>query len=144
MGEFDKFVDGYGTAWRYVRAGFGATVRVRDETDHEDVQLETKEIRAERKASRSLFWPAVVLAFVFHAAVLAALTYGASRLFHSASETLLAVLVCTAYGLSFLATTLQITKGRVERVELHALTVHEELLRVKEAVRALKEEVRGR
>ncbi len=117
------WTDGYGVKWRKIRTWGGGSVRIRDEVDHEDVQLEQKEIHAERKTVKTFFWPMVVFIFCVNAGILSALVDMAMWIFSGANLAVFVTVICTAYAIAIITVTANSINARVERMELHALTV---------------------
>jgi hypothetical protein len=96
--------------------------------DHEEVSLEMKEIQAERRATKQLFWPLVALTFLLNLLVLSLLLTAATWLLPELSLAVMAIVICVAYASAVLLVTLHSVGARVGRMEFHALTVHNAVL----------------
>ncbi len=74
----------------------------------------------------------VVFAFCVNAGILSALVYVAMLMFSGANPAVLATVICTAYAMAIILVNAASIRARVERMELHALTVHEEILKLQD------------
>jgi membrane protein implicated in regulation of membrane protease activity len=96
------------------------------------VQDELHEMRRANKANASVVWIVVPLAFLIHAAALALIVLGATWLF-GGSPTVVGV-TCAAYISAVFGWALQRLQQRIDQASIHATSVHDEILRVKELI----------
>ncbi len=106
--------------------------------DPEEVQLELREIARERKEFRQaalLLW---AFGFAFQATALAGLVAAARWVFSNSDPTTVAVITCTAFIGTVISLAVYKVERRVNRMEMHALTVQAEVLGAKEKIEAMK------
>ena len=130
----NKSVDGFGNKWRYVRLPGGETRRVRDHIDHEDVQLEQREILEARALLHNAFWFIATIAGVLTAIIIGALVYLAHSQFPNLNLFVFAVITSSSLLSGLLVAYNIQLRNRVYRMELHLLTVHDEVLSIKECL----------
>ncbi len=108
--------------------------------DHEDVQQELYEIIKHRKTFGRVIlfvWPIV---FFLNALFLSAILWIVLWLFDGINFLAAVSVVCTSYISTALLSATGRVYQRIERMEIHALTIHNEVLKIKE----LLEEARRR
>lgn len=98
----------------------------------DDVQDEQHEIRRANKANASVVWIVVPVAFLIHAAALALIVSGANWIF-GGSPSVVGV-TCAAYISAVLGWALQRIQQRADQTAIHATSVHDEVLKVKELI----------
>jgi len=99
----------------------------------DDVQYELHSIRRVSKENRTIVWVVVPVAFLAHSAVLALIVSGATRIFGD-SPSVVGV-TCAAYVSAVLGWALQRVQQRADRTAIHAISVHDEILRVQELIK---------
>ena len=113
----------------------GRTVMVEDRgSDHEDVQLEMKEVAKARQDDQKYYFPALGIGFLMHATIFGAIAYLTMQLTTAEYRGAALAVMSAAYVASFVSVHSSMIHGRIRRMEVHALTVHEELLRVGDKV----------
>lgn len=105
--------------------------------DHPEVQQELLEIVRDRKQFRSMFWLSWVVALVVNAALLSALVAVVHWLLGGAVQLAAVAITCTAYVCAILGVAMVKLHTRVSRMEMHALTVHNEILATKELAKEM-------
>jgi hypothetical protein len=110
-----------------------------DRIDHDDVQLEQKEVWRAWREDKQNFIPLVVLSFLMNFAVLGLVSYLITmivgRFIPSISSQIVVTMVCGAYVSSLAGIYGSMIYWRLRRVEAHSLTVHEEVLCIGDKVR---------
>lgn len=134
-----KFTDAYGVLWVERKLPNGEVRRFKVNEDHEDVQLEQKEILEERVTAAKSFWPAVAINFVLNVIIFSVLVFVAQLLLPGVNQGVTAIIICSAYFLSVFQVVVNQISSRVYRSELHALTVHDAVLTVQDSVQRLRE-----
>ena len=103
-----------------------------DRIDHEDVQLEQKEVWHAWREDKQNFIPLVALSFLMHFAVLGLASYliimVVGKFFPAISSQIAVTMVCGAYVSSLAGIYGSMIYWRLRRVEAHSLIVHEEVL----------------
>ena len=125
--------------WMYMKGKGGKMVKVVNDTDHEEVQLEQKEILAQRQEHRqgSGAFFTMVVGFLVNLAVLGVLVGGSTFLLSNVlPSTIVAIVVATTYAIVVIAGSVGRMAARVDRMEIHALTLHERLLQLHDKVDA--------
>lgn len=102
------------------------------DSNFDDVQDELQSMRRANKENRAMAWMHVSIAFMVHAAVLALIVYGTTRLF--SGSTAVVGVTCTAYVSAVLGWAVQRLQQRADQMALHATSVHDEVLLVKELI----------
>lgn len=98
----------------------------------DDVQDELHRMRRASKENRTIVWIVVPIAFLAHAAVLAFVVTGAAWIF-GGSPSVVGV-TCAAYVSAVLGWALQRLQQRADQAAIHATSVHDEVLIVKELI----------
>ena len=98
----------------------------------DDVQDEVHSMRRASKQNRTIVWIVVPIAFLAHAAALVLIVSGATWMFGS-SPSVVGV-TCAAYVSAVLGWALQRLQQRSDQTAIHATSVHDEVLLVKELI----------
>ena len=135
----DKFwEDGYGSLWKNIRTPDGIR-RVRVQNDHEDVVLEQNEIFRERRTIESFFWLSVLIGFAINLLIIGGIVLGSVAFFSQENYMMTASVVSAAYVCGIVYAMAAKILARVNRIEIHALTVHYEVLNVKDKLNDIAE-----
>lgn len=102
--------------------------------DHEDVQLELHDIAKERKAYKQVVWVLWPLYFLGNAILLTMIVIISCWIFDGSNLVIVAVITCTAYACAFFGMAAEWLTRRVSRMEMHGLTVQNEVMLVKELI----------
>jgi hypothetical protein len=102
------------------------------ESYFDDVQEELHEMRRINKVNRALLWIAVPVGFLAHAVALALIVSGVTWIF-GGSPSVVGV-TCAAYVCAVLGWALQRIQQKSVQMAIHATSVHDEVLRVKELI----------
>ena len=129
-----KWTGGFGQAWREISMPGGRTVRVKDELDHDEISLEQAEVWKERQSNWSYFWPSVALGSVLSAVLIYSLFIAATLIFSGTDKTVVAAIVSASFVSGLVAALATTIGARVNRIEMHALTLHETVLRLRDAL----------
>ena len=132
--------DGYGSLWKNIRTPDGIR-RVRVQNDHEDVVLEQNEIFRERRTLESFFWLSVLIGFAINLLVIGGIVLGSVAFFSHENYTMIASVVSAAYVCGIVYAMATKIQARVNRIEIHALTVHYEVLNVKDKLNDITEKI---
>ena len=132
--------DGYGSLWKNIRTPDGIR-RVRVQNDHEDVVLEQNEIFRERRTLESFFWLSVLIGFAINLLVIGGIVLGSVAFFSQENYTMIASVVSAAYVCGIVYAMAAKIQARVNRIEIHALTVHYEVLNVKDKLNDITEKI---
>ena len=100
--------------------------------DHSDVDLENHEIRKEKKNFNAIGWFLWLLLVAINGLVLCAFVYGARWLFGDANHIEVTVIACATYVISGVLMYLIRLEQRINRMEMHALTIHNEIMYLQE------------
>jgi len=100
--------------------------------DHSDVDLEYRDIRREKKNLNQIGWFLWILLLVINGFVLCAFVYGVRWLFGDANRIEVTVIACATYVISGVLMYLIRLEQRINRMEMHALTVHNEIMYLQE------------
>ena len=130
--------DGYGSLWKNIHTPDGIR-RVRVQNDHEDVVLEQNEIFRERRTIESFFWLSVLIGFAINLLVIGGIVLGSVAFFSRENYTMIASVVSAAYVCGIVYAMAAKIQARVNRIEIHALTVHYEVLNVKDKLNDIAE-----
>ena len=137
----DKFwEDGYGLLWKNIRTPDGIR-RVRVQNDHEDVVLEQNEIFRERRTIESFFWLSVLIGFAINLLIIGGIVLGSVAFFSQENYMMTASVVSAAYVCGIVYAMAAKIQARVNRIEIHALTVHYEVLNVKDKLNDIAEKI---
>ena len=132
--------DGYGSLWKNIRTPDGIR-RVRVQNDHEDVVLEENDIFRERRTYDSFIWFPVLIGFAINLLVLGGIVLGSVAFFSEKNYTMIASVVSASYVCAIVCGMAAKIQARVNRIELHALTVHNEVLNVKDELKDNAEKI---
>ena len=100
--------------------------------DHKEISLEMREVASHRNTHRFMSRLYMIPSFVLSVGIMLALTYVGRFLFSDYSEALVTTVICIAYGIAVSAAAFYILHERVSRMELHALTIHNEILKIRD------------
>jgi len=100
--------------------------------DHEDVQLEMHDIVKEKRNHKSVYWHGMAIIFVVNVSALTAVWLVVSVVF--TSQLVAMMVICTAYVCAVLGMAIDRMQRRVDRMEMHALTVHNAVLQLREQI----------
>lgn len=106
--------------------------------EHEDVQLEMRDLFRDRRDFGRVYLVVWAASFVATGLAVAALVYLARWIFSDSDPLIVAAVTCTAFLSASIGIGIYKVGRRVDRLELHALTVHNEVLTVKGHVEAAK------
>lgn len=135
MPKLPKYhVDSSGREWHFVNNGKGRHEWVRSNDDHDEVCLEMKEVREAHRKAAADFWPSIALGFILNLVILTFLCAVAILLLPSITSSVVAIVMCCAYSLAYMSALFWKVFNRVVRMEYHAITVHEVLLKVKDKI----------
>ena len=109
-----------------------------DLDDHEDVQLEMHDIMKDKGSHQGAYWYRMAIIFVVNAAALTAIWWVVSVAFSSSGQLVAMMLICTAYICAVLGLAIDRMQRRVDRMEMHALTVHNAVLQLREQIEIQK------
>jgi membrane protein implicated in regulation of membrane protease activity len=98
----------------------------------DDVQDELHRMRRVNKETSANAWVVVPIAFLVHAAVLALIVCGMTWLL--GGSTAVVGVTCSAYVSAVLGWAVQRLQQRADQTALHATSVHDEVLLVKELI----------
>jgi uncharacterized membrane protein len=98
----------------------------------DDVQDELNRMRRKSNENSIVTWIVVPIALLIHATVLALIVWGATLIF-GGSPAVIGV-TCTAYVSAVLGWALQRLQQRADQTAIHATSIHDEILRVKELI----------
>lgn len=102
--------------------------------DHEDVQQELYEIIKHKKKFERVFLFVWLIIFFVNALFLSAILWIVLWLFDSINFLATVSVVCTSYISSALILAILRAYQRIERMEMHALTIQNEVLKIKELI----------
>ena len=98
----------------------------------DDVQDELHRMRRANKETSANAWVVLLIAFLVHAVVLALIVFGMTWLF--GGSTAVVGVTCSAYVSAVLGWAVQRLQQRADQTALHATSVHDEVLLVKELI----------
>lgn len=101
-------------------------------SNYGDVQDELHRIRRTTKDNALIVWIFLPVTFVIHAAVLGLVVWGVSSIF--GNVTVVIGVTCAAYVSAVIGWAVHQVKQRTDQAALHAISVHDEVLLVKELV----------
>lgn len=99
---------------------------------YDDVQDELNRIRRASKDNRVTVWIVLPVMFVLHTVVLALIVWSMSWIFGSATAVI--GVTCAAYVSAVLGWAVHRIQQRSDQAALHATSVHDEILMVKELI----------
>ncbi len=102
------------------------------DSNFDDVQDELHSMRRASKQNRTTAWMVVPIAFLAHFAALALIVSGATWMF-GGSLSVVGV-TCAAYVSAVLGWALQRIQQRADQAAIHATSIHDEVLKVKELI----------
>ena len=102
------------------------------DSNFDDVQDELHSMRRVSRENRMIVWMVVPIAFLAHAAALALIVSVTTWMF-GGSPAVVGV-TCSAYVSAVLGWALQRTQQRADQTALHATSIHDEVLKVKELI----------
>lgn len=102
------------------------------DSNFDNVQDELHSMRRANKESRTIAWMVVPLAFLAHAVALVVIVSGATWIFGGSSSVV--GVTCAAYVSAVLGWALQRIQQRADQTAIHATSVHDEVLMVKELI----------
>jgi hypothetical protein len=109
-------------------------LRNSDFQDHDDVQMELHEILKDRRACQQVAWVLWPLYLLGNALLLTMILYIVRWIFDGSNLVIVAGITCTAYACAVIGLAVGQLTRRVSRMEMHALTVHNEVLNAKELI----------
>lgn len=101
---------------------------------HEDVQDELRSMRRESKELRQATWIILLIAFAANASVLVLIVWLVGWLFGSTTTAI--VITCAAYTCAILGWSVSRVQQRANQMALHATSIHDEILTIKELVQS--------
>ena len=102
------------------------------DSNFDDVQDEMHSMRRARRENRTIVWMVVPIAFLAHVAALTLIVLVTTWMFGD-SPAVVGV-TCSAYVSAVLGWALQRTQQRADQTALHATSIHDEVLKVKELI----------
>jgi len=100
--------------------------------DHLDVRLEFQEILKEKKKFNEIGWFLWTLVLVLNGFLLCAFVFGMRWLFGGSNHIEVTVIACATYVISGVLMYLIRLEQRINRMEMHALTLHNEIMYLQE------------
>lgn len=100
--------------------------------DHEEISFEMRDLARHRSTHNKMSRLHMIISFILSVGIMLALTYVGRFLFSDYSELLVITIICIAYGIAVSAAAFYILHERVSRMELHALTIHNEILKIRD------------
>ncbi len=100
--------------------------------DHDDVIQELNDILRREKEFGMVGWMIVLALIPLHFVGVAIAVSAAQWIFSSSDQFTISILAAASYGVAMLSYVAEKLYRKMSRVEMHALTLHSEILRVKE------------
>lgn len=94
---------------------------------HEEIGIEMREIQRGRRPEQ-YFWLFVLLGFTLSAVLLSGLVYLGEMIFKPINPLVVATIVCSSFLAALISVPMGIMRSRIERMEVHALTIQDEVL----------------
>ncbi len=108
------------------------------EDNHADVQQEMYEIMRERKDFAKVFWFTLLISIFLHAAFLTLCIYLFQQFFQVSDYVAVISITCTTYICSLIGMGISRLQSRVDRMEMHLLTIHNEILKTQESIDSIR------
>lgn len=102
--------------------------------NHEDVEIELSEIAEDKRQTgilRLISWPIMLVVNSLFVLILISV---ARWIFDETNDGLIVAVICTAYVSAGIMTYLAVIERRINRMEMHSITVHNHVLRLREQV----------
>jgi undecaprenyl pyrophosphate phosphatase UppP len=100
--------------------------------DHDDVTQEYNDIIRREKEFGIAGWVIALALIPLHFVGVAIAVYAAKWMFASSDQMTISILGAVAYGVAMLSCAAEKLYRKIRRIEMHALTLHSEILKVKE------------
>jgi membrane associated rhomboid family serine protease len=102
--------------------------------DHEDVSLELRKIINDRKIQQKSSYIYIAISFPINAIILSIIIYFLVNIFDNVSSTTIVVISSVSYAVAVIGSAISILYSRIARMEMHALTLHNEILKNRDRI----------